>query len=303
MVAHDPQARVLWEKLRTLSFDHGTGPRTFATRLASEQGWSAGFTSRVIEEYRRFLLLFALVQRREQAIRVPAGNPPVVRIVPSAAVDKAWHLHLLYTQSYWGTLCQDILGAPLHHQPADGSSGEEVALDEIYRVNMEAYRTTFGELAPSDIWPTPKGMPPPGMPLAEVLERAGPALDSGRWGRYLVLAGVLAPLLILGLLVGKEFPSLDGVTGALEMAVVIVVTVCACICLLVGLVLGSERSGRRRSVDGQGENIFFCGGSDGSGGSSGYDGHSHGSHGGHGDSGGSHSCGGHGCGGHGCGGH
>lgn len=151
ILAHDPQGAALWEKLCGLSFDRNAGPNTFAARLASEQGWSAEFTSRVIEEYRRFLLLFAMEQRREQVNPAIPGVVPPVRIVPSAMVDKAWHLHLLYTQSYWETLCRDILGEPLHHQPASGSPGESATFDEVYQVNMENYRATFGELAPNDI--------------------------------------------------------------------------------------------------------------------------------------------------------
>lgn len=294
ILAHDSQARALWEKLRGLTFDRGDGSNTFASRLAREQGWSVAFTGRVIEEYRRFLLLFALERRKEKTTRASPGEPPAVRIVPSATVDKAWHLHLLYTQSYWETLCRDILGEPLHHQPASGSSDEAGTLDAVYHASMEAYRTTFGELAPSDIWPVAKGTPPPGTPLAEVLGSATPASRSSRLPLFLP-AGILALLLLIPLLKWGTL-NIDSVMGALAVACGLLIAVCACAALFVGAIRSAERTSRR-SVGRDGGEVFFCGGS---GDSSGHDSHSHG---GHSDSGGGHSCSGHGCGGHGCGGH
>ncbi len=238
LLAHDPSAWALWEKLRGLSFDRGSGPNTFAARLASEQGWSAEFTGRVIEEYRRFLLLFALEQRREKAPLGSSENAPAVRIVPSAVVDKVWHLHLLYTQSYWGTLCQDILGASLHHQPADGSPGEAGTLDEVYRANMEAYRTTFGELAPGDIWPAPPGTPPPGLPLDAVLDRtSGP---SKHQKRYLLFGGILVAMAILILSGKARSLNTDELAGAMALTGGVVIAMGACICLFVAMVLDGK---------------------------------------------------------------
>ena len=34
-------------------------------------------------------------------------------IGPSDEVDQAWHLHLVYTRSYWGEFCPNVLGKPL----------------------------------------------------------------------------------------------------------------------------------------------------------------------------------------------
>ena len=299
--ACDAQASVLWEKLRGLSLDGSVGSKSFAARLAGEQRWSDAFTRRAIEEYRRFLLLFALEQRREKAAPTLTGGPGATRIVPSAIVDKVWHLHLLYTQSYWEDLCRDVLGEPLHHQPANGSAGEAGALDEVYRANMEAYRTTFGELAPSDIWPASKGVPLPGTPLAEILETATPPSRLVNQALLLTM-GVPVLFIIVALFVGWQPSNPGALMGTLVMTGGGVIAVCACVGLFVGLIHRSERPRRRCSLGTDGGEGFFCGGS-GGGDSSGYDGHSHDSHGGHSDSGGGHSCGGHSCGGHGCGGH
>ena len=308
-LAHDPQVSALWERLRNFSFDHGDGPRTFARRLAEEQGWSAEFTVRAIEEYRRFLLLFALSEKDEVG---GSSGPPRVRIVPSVTVDEVWHLHLLYTQSYWGTLCGEILRRPLHHQPADGSVGEAASLGDVYLANREAYRATFGQEPPADIWPeagTLLAVHPvaaPGYPLtvAAVTLLAGaaavvfgaclfagwtPSGGSDLIQGLCVLCGVI---FVAGLF-------LDGASAR------------------GGTPVGSRRTATRRRVHAGVTGGFWMGGdtgevtviSVGSGGHHSHSSHSHGAHvgvsegNGHSHACGGHSCGGHSCGGHGCGGH
>lgn len=93
---------------------------------------------RVIEEYRRFLLL-----------GVAAGHP----VSPSDAVDQVWHLHLTYTKSYWEGLCQGVLGRPFHHVPSEGRPGEGEKYADWYRQTLASYRRIFGEEPPGDIWP------------------------------------------------------------------------------------------------------------------------------------------------------
>ena len=88
----------LYERIRTFAFDDGPVVFPFAARLARDNGWSAGFTARVVTEYRRFVFLAA------------AARHPVS---PSDQVDQVWHLHLLYTESYWIKFCRETLGTPL----------------------------------------------------------------------------------------------------------------------------------------------------------------------------------------------
>src|SRR5947199_354356 len=73
--------------------------------------------ARAIEEYRRFAFL-----------AVAAGHP----VSPSDAVDQVWHLHLLYTRSYWVQFCGEVLGKPLHHEPSTGGGGEAAKFDAWY---------------------------------------------------------------------------------------------------------------------------------------------------------------------------
>jgi hypothetical protein len=130
----------LWERIEGFSFDSGPTTYPFWARLASENGWSMSFAARAISEYRRFLYLTAV-----------AGH----HVSPSDQVDQVWHLHLLYTESYWNRLCRDVLGMPLHHYPSTGGTAEREKFDLWYRRTLESYRRTFREEPPADIWPPP----------------------------------------------------------------------------------------------------------------------------------------------------
>lgn len=130
--------QALVEKILRFDIGDDSSARPFAKRLAKEQSWSARYTARVITEYKRFLALAATSD---------------YMMTPSKAVDAAWHLHLTYTHSYWGQLCDDILGRPLHHHPSDGSPGEDKKFSWMYTRTLIAYEGLFGEPPPQDIWP------------------------------------------------------------------------------------------------------------------------------------------------------
>ena len=132
---------MVWDRILTFPLDAEGAAVPFSTRLRRENRWSALFTQRVIEEYRRFAFL-----------SVVAGH----LVTPSEAVDQAWHLHLFYTQSYWGEFCKNALGRPLHHSPSQGGPLETQTFDEAYRRTLESYERFFGESPPSDIWPAPE---------------------------------------------------------------------------------------------------------------------------------------------------
>ncbi len=110
----------------------------FTSRLASENGWTRGFAGDVVVEYRKFLVLCAI-------------SP--VPVTPSDPVDQAWHLHLVYTRSYWNDLCRDTLGKPLHHGPTEGGEVERDKFFDWYGRTLELYEETFGVAAPVAIWP------------------------------------------------------------------------------------------------------------------------------------------------------
>ncbi len=129
----------LRQKLARFTFDDTTAETPFTARLAAENGWSREFAVRAVEEYRRFVYL-----------AVTCGHP----IAPSPTVDTVWHLHLLYTRSYWDDLCRGVLGRPLHHNPSPGGEAARADGSANYLETMASYRSAFGEPNP-EIWPRP----------------------------------------------------------------------------------------------------------------------------------------------------
>ena len=129
----------LFNRIQAFSFDGRECALPFADRLARENQWSDMHAERVISEYKRFIFL-AMV----------AGHP----VTPSDEVDQVWHLHLLYTRSYWERFCGGVLGKQLHHEPTKGGQDEGSKFVDWYDRTLESYRRFFGP-PPMDIWPCP----------------------------------------------------------------------------------------------------------------------------------------------------
>lgn len=133
-----PEAIGLWKRIEGFSVDVGHEQLTFCKRLARENGWSEAFARRVFEEYKRFLYLACV-----------AGH----KVTPSDEVDQAWHLHLVYTESYWKQLCDEVLGRPLHHGPTKGGAAEGAKFEDWYGKTLASYERLFDQKPPRDIWP------------------------------------------------------------------------------------------------------------------------------------------------------
>ncbi len=131
----------LWRKLTTFPFDAPGVRRPLSVRLAEDQRWTADYTRRVLNEYRRFLFLTAV-----------AGHT----VCPSEDIDQAWHEHLTWTRLYWDELCGKILQYPLHHDPSGGGPAELLRHRAMYRQTLDSYLRVFNEPAPGDIWPVPE---------------------------------------------------------------------------------------------------------------------------------------------------
>ncbi len=99
-------------------------------------GWSNKATCQAIEEYRKFLYLAAISDRK---------------VTPSRKVDAVWHLHLTYTQNYWDGLCDQILGGAMHHEPATGPA-EAGRFADQYRYTHALYQREFGHPRPRKYW-------------------------------------------------------------------------------------------------------------------------------------------------------
>lgn len=128
----------LWQRIESFEIDDPAASFPFSARLANENGWTQEFARRVVDEYKRFVFLMMV-----------AGH----EVTPSDEVDQAWHLHLVYTRSYWDELCSEVLGRPLHHGPTKGGQAEGQRFEDQYLKTLASYERWFGAVPPSDIWP------------------------------------------------------------------------------------------------------------------------------------------------------
>jgi uncharacterized protein (TIGR04222 family) len=133
-----PNTSDLLARLLSFSLDEPGAALSFTHRLARDNGWSPEFAARVVGEYKRFVFL-----------AMAAGHP----VTPSEEVDQAWHLHLVYTRSYWESMCGELLGRPLHHGPTRGGAAEASKYGDWYAHTLDSYRRLLGTEPPADIWP------------------------------------------------------------------------------------------------------------------------------------------------------
>jgi hypothetical protein len=266
----------LWRKIEKFEIDEGVPSLTFAARLARENGWTVEFAERVVGEYKRFVYL-AMV----------AGH----RVTPSEHVDQAWHLHMLYTDSYWQRMGA-ILPRALLHTPTKGGEFEDSKFEDWYAKTKVAYEREFGVMPPRDAWPE-----------SEV--RFGHDLQ---WRRVNTAdcwvvpkrAGSVAGWMILAFIVIGVVLMMTLLSPAVSFGVKVVVLLVAAAMLIGGLVVvaasssSSRKPSGRSSGGGWGDGFMWFGG--------GGCGSSHGDSGSHGDGGGGDGGGGGGCGGGGCGG-
>lgn len=141
LIVNNPKAQKLYHELQGFTFNEAGVEFSFLDRLADENAWTHKYAAAVLEEYRRFLVL-----------SVCSGHA----VTPSDEVDQVWHLHLLYTESYWRKLCGQVLGRELHHIPTEGGAKEEAKFMERYARTRDSYEKLFGEAPPRKIWPEPK---------------------------------------------------------------------------------------------------------------------------------------------------
>ncbi|HAZ44167.1 MAG TPA: TIGR04222 domain-containing membrane protein [Cyanobacteria bacterium UBA11369] len=132
------QQAELYQRLQAFSLDAADASLPFSKRLARDNGWTIEYARRVIDEYKKFMFLAVL-----------AGHP----VTPSDQVDQAWHLHLLYTRSYWEEFCPNILQTPMHHGPTQGGIKERRKFDNWYNKTLASYEQFFQQSPPVDIWP------------------------------------------------------------------------------------------------------------------------------------------------------
>lgn len=190
----DYTTKQLWERIQKFQLDDPGADFQFSARLARENGWDMPFTERVVVEYKRFLLLCTIAQKP---------------LVPSDAVNQAWCLHLVYTRSYWGELCGEVLGFQLHHYLAKTAPIE--LLIETYTETQALYQKTFNEFPPATIWPLVQHrfiqVPYRRVNVRKVIMIPKPAFLPANPGWPLVLLGFV--MLMVGIYIGSSISHLN----------------------------------------------------------------------------------------------
>ena len=128
----------LWNDIRDFELDDDQHMYMFSDRLAKENGWSKCFALRAVDEYKKFMFLICIT------------NQP---LTPSGEIDQVWHLHLLYTRSYWKEFCTEVLKREVHHGPTRGGPEERNKFNNWYSATLHHYRKNFNCEPPPDLWP------------------------------------------------------------------------------------------------------------------------------------------------------
>lgn len=130
----------LYQRICKFELDSPNASFPFSAKLSWEYRWTGIFTYRAIQEYKKFVFLSQVTNHQ---------------VSPSTIVDRVWHLHLLYTHSYWNEFCGKILNKPLHHLPSLGGRQEGLQYRHQYQQTLASYTQYFGT-PPPDIWNAPK---------------------------------------------------------------------------------------------------------------------------------------------------
>ena len=129
--------KFLWDQIANFEIDNPVAKFPFSSRLKKENKWSYEYTFRAITEYKKFMYL-AIISEKP--------------VSPSYIIDQIWHLHLIYTESYWIEFCQNCLGKNIHHIPTNGGDSENTNYQDIYEQTLILYQKEFDEKVPIDIW-------------------------------------------------------------------------------------------------------------------------------------------------------
>lgn len=115
------EQQALWKRISYFFVDDGKSSLSFIDRLMRENNWERTFALRAFDEYKKFMFLICI-----------AEHP----LTPSDEVDQVWHLHLLYTQSYWDELCGQILNKKIQHGPTKGGKKSLIELKKRIGSNI-----------------------------------------------------------------------------------------------------------------------------------------------------------------------
>lgn len=132
----NPVEANLYQRICDFELDQPGASFPFSHKLARECNWTSIYTFRVIQEYKKFIFLGMVADHI---------------VSPPKPIDLVWHLHLIYTRSYWDKFCPEVLGKPFHHAPSAGGRSEKIKYDQLYQQTLSTYQIYFGN-PPPDIW-------------------------------------------------------------------------------------------------------------------------------------------------------
>lgn len=126
--------KILWTQIEAFDLDFPVSEYGFSTRLARENFWTKKFTNTAILEYKKFMYLAATSD---------------LMVSPSEVIDKVWHQHLIFTQSYQD-FCH-ILGKSIQHVPSTHNKVEFARFHQAKERTVTMYTDIFGD-QPQDVW-------------------------------------------------------------------------------------------------------------------------------------------------------
>jgi hypothetical protein len=227
--------RDLWDRIEEFEIGDASWSLTFTKRLARENAWPEAFAGRVVSEYKRFVFLM-----------MEAGHP----VTPSDEIDQAWHLHMVYTRSYWNDMCGELLGRALHHGPTKGGAAEGAKFEDWYARTLASYERLFGEKPPCDIWPDARTRFGRAPQFARVNTSENWVISKPRVRRNTLAGATL--LLLAGGLAGcgvMVAQTATPVWGVFAVGAIIVVAITLVIGLIVALKSWTSGSTRRHRGD------------------------------------------------------
>lgn len=129
----------VWQKIMQFVIAGEDSNASFVQKLVRENAWSEKRAEQAILEYKKFIYLCVT----QNSV-----------MVPSDAVDRVWHLHLLYTKNYWQEFCGQVLLQKVDHNPAQ--TEEQDTMKQAYEQTLRMYENTFAQKPPASIWPKAK---------------------------------------------------------------------------------------------------------------------------------------------------
>lgn len=136
-----PEQKSLYGQIARFKLDEPDVPWPFSVRLAWQYRWSNTFTHRAIREYKKFIFL------------IMASEQP---LSPATVIDRVWHHHILYTQSYWNDFCGQLLKRQIHHNPGRGIESDATSYYHQCAQAITLYQQYFNAPPPTDIWNEPQ---------------------------------------------------------------------------------------------------------------------------------------------------